>query len=371
MNKIVIIGAGILGASTAYELAKTGAEVVIIDRHDDGQATDAAAGIICPWLSQRRNKAWYELAKGGARIYHRLIQELAADGETRTGYAQTGAISIHTDEQKLIAKKERALKRREDAPEIGDVTLLDAQETNKQFPHLSEDYASVHVSGAARVHGRAMRDALIRGAQKHHATIIHGDAQLIQNGSRITGVTVNGESIEADQVIAACGAWMHELLAPLNIKFNGTSQKAQILHLQSPSTDTSDWPVVMPPNDQFMLTWDDRIIIGATHEDDAGFDSRVTAGGMQEILTKALNVAPGLETSTVLEARVGFRPHTPGFLPVIGPIPGIDGLLIGNGLGSSGLTTGPFIGRQLAHLALGDELAINLANYDPAGAIDH
>lgn len=370
MNKYIVIGAGILGASTAYNLAKSGAEVVMIDRHDTGQATDAAAGIICPWLSQRRNKAWYRLAKGGARIYQELIPELADDDETVTGYAQTGAISIHTDEQKLVAMKDRALKRREDAPEMGEITLLDAKQTNKLFPHLADQYASVHVSGAARINGRALRDALKQAAKKHGATILQGSAELIQKQSRITGVAVNGHIIEADQVIAACGAWMHELLKPLNVYFNGSSQKAQILHLQSPESDTSHWPVVMQPNDQFMLTWDDRIIIGATHEDDVGFDTRITAGGLSEILSKALAVAPGLSDSTVLEARIGFRPYTPGFLPVIGPLPGYEGLLIGNGLGSSGLTTGPFVGDQLAKLALGKELEIDLTDYHVTGAID-
>ncbi|QKY68340.1 FAD-binding oxidoreductase [Lentibacillus sp. CBA3610] len=369
MNRSIIIGAGILGASTAYKLAKSGVEVIIVDRHDSGQATDAAAGIICPWLSQRRNKAWYKLAKGGARIYRDLIRELADDGETETGYAQTGAISIHTDEQKLKTMKDRALKRREDAPEIGEVTLLDTKQTKTLFPHLADHYASVHVSGASRINGRALRNAFIRGAQKHGATVIQGSADLIHEDSRITGVTVNGQTIEADQVIAACGAWMHELLKPLNVHFHNTSQKAQILHLHSPGVDTSDWPVVMPPNDQFMLTWDDRVIIGATHEDDGGFDTRVTAGGLSEILSKALEVAPGLANSTAMEARVGFRPHTPGFLPVIGPFPGYEGLLIGNGLGSSGLTTGPFVGDQLAKLALGKELEIDLADYSVSGAV--
>ncbi|WP_090085523.1 NAD(P)/FAD-dependent oxidoreductase [Lentibacillus persicus] len=368
MNRFIVIGTGILGATTAYKLAKSGAEVVMVDRGDAGQATDAAAGIICPWLSQRRNKAWYALAKGGARIYKDLIDELADDDETETGYAQTGAISIHTDEQKLIAKKERALKRRKDAPEIGEVTLLNKKQTNELFPHLSEDYASVHVSGGARVNGRAMRDALISGAQKHGARMITGDASLNYDQTQITGVTVNGETIKADKVIAACGAWTPELLKPLNIPFNGTLQKAQILHLQSPNAATSNWPVVMPPNDQFMLTVDNRIIIGATHED-VGFDTRVTAGGLNEILSKALEVAPGLSDSTLIEARVGFRPHTPGYLPVIGPLPGYEGLLIGNGLGSSGLTTGPYVGSQLANLTLEKELEIDLANYDVAGAI--
>jgi D-amino-acid dehydrogenase len=57
MKKIIVVGAWILGASTAYHLAKSGTDITLADRHDLGQATDAAAGIVCPWLSQRRNKA--------------------------------------------------------------------------------------------------------------------------------------------------------------------------------------------------------------------------------------------------------------------------------------------------------------------------
>ena len=76
MQKFIIIGSGILGASTAYHLAKSGVEVTVIDRHDAGQATDAAAGIICPWLSQRRNKAWYALRKAEQHIIRHLSSSL-------------------------------------------------------------------------------------------------------------------------------------------------------------------------------------------------------------------------------------------------------------------------------------------------------
>ena len=61
-------------------------------------------------------------------------------------------------------------------------------------------------------------------------------------------------------------------------------------------------PVVMPPNDQYILTFDNgHVVIGATHENDTGFDHRVTAGGLHEVFHKALAVAPGLENATVLE----------------------------------------------------------------------
>ncbi|MEC3133777.1 FAD-dependent oxidoreductase, partial [Bacillus cereus] len=84
----------------------------------------------------------------------------------------------------------------------------------------------------------------------------------------------------------------------------------------------------------------------------------------------ALAVAPGLENATMLETRVGFRPFTPGFLPVIGPLPNFEGILVANGLGASGLTAGPYLGAELAKLALGQPIELDLNDYDVAGAIE-
>ncbi|WP_458122367.1 NAD(P)/FAD-dependent oxidoreductase [Paenibacillus sp. Z6-24] len=374
MKKVIVIGAGILGASTAYQLARSGADVHIIDRQDQGQATDAAAGIICPWLSQRRNQAWYRLAKGGARFYPQLIRELEQEGETDTGYAQVGALSIHTDPGKIAKMEERARLRRDDAPEIGEITVLDAQETHHRFPLLQEGYQAVYISGAARVDGRALRDALLRSAVRNGATIIHGDAVLQFDADSVTGVQVGEETYPADEVAICAGAWAPSLLQPLGIQFRVSYQKAQIMHLQtSDQPDTGSWPVVIPPTDQYLLAFEDqRIVIGATHENDIeGYDTRVTAGGMQEVLNKGLEMAPGLTDSSLQEVRVGFRPFTPGFLPVIGRVPGWSGLLAANGLGASGLTAGPYLGSQLAKLALGMETDIDIGDYDISEAMEN
>ncbi len=370
MKKIIVVGAGILGASTAYHLAKFGADVTLVDRQDQGQATDAAAGIVCPWLSQRRNKAWYELVKGGARYYSSLINQLKEDGEVDTGYSRVGALSIHTDLDKLEKMAERARKRREEAPEIGEIKVLSKAETNKLFPLLDEGYGSVFVSGGARVNGRALRDSLVNAAVKHGVTFITGNASLSFNNHRVTGIKLKEMHLEADQVIITGGVWTNELLKPLGVNFLVTSQKAQIVHLELQGVDTSEWPVIMPPNDQYILTFGNgRIVVGATHEDEVGFDFRVTAGGINEVLGKAISVAPGLGTCTMIETRVGFRPFTPGFLPIIGALPNFTGVLLANGLGASGLTSGPYIGAELAKLALGKETELDMSNYDVAGAI--
>ncbi|OLO27065.1 oxidoreductase [Alkalihalophilus pseudofirmus] len=372
MNTYIVIGAGILGASTAYHLAKTGVNVILVDRQDIGQATDAAAGIVCPWLTQRRNKAWYQLVKGGAKYYPTLIRELELIGEKNTGYTRVGAISLHTDDQKLEQMMERAHQRKEGAPEIGEIKRLSPTETKLLFPPLSEEYSAVHISGGARVNGRALRDALVNAAKKKGANVIIGNASLDFDNHRVIGITIDNEKLKADQVIVTAGAWAKDLLHPLDINFLVTPQKAQIVHLELPNTQTSAWPVVMPPNNQYLLAFDHgRVIVGATHEDEMGFDTRVTPGGIHEIFDKALGVAPGLANSTFVETRVGFRPFTPGFLPVIGALPNVEGVFIANGLGASGLTAGPYLGAELAKLVLGDDTEIDISHYDVAGAIQN
>ncbi|MGO0714739.1 NAD(P)/FAD-dependent oxidoreductase [Bacillus subtilis] len=371
MKSYIIVGAGILGASTAYHLAKSGARVTVIDRKEPGQATDAAAGIVCPWLSQRRNQDWYQLAKGGARYYKDLIHQLEKDGESDTGYKRVGAISIHTDASKLDKMEERAYKRREDAPEIGEITRLSASETKKLFPILADGYESVHISGAARVNGRALCRSLLSAAEKRGATVIKGNAHLLFENGTVTGVQTDTKQFAADAVIVTAGAWANEILKPLGIHFQVSFQKAQIMHFEMTDADTGSWPVVMPPSDQYILSFDNgRIVAGATHENDAGLDDlRVTAGGQHEVLSKALAVAPGLADAAAVETRVGFRPFTPGFLPVVGAVPNVQGLYAANGLGASGLTMGPFLGAELAKLVLGKQTELDLSPYHPAGAL--
>lgn len=364
MKKTVIIGGGILGSSTAFQIARAGAEVIIVDRQDRGQATAAAAGIICPWLTQRRNKAWYRLAKNGAKFYPTLIKQLAQVGENNTGYTQVGTICLHDDENKLNKMVERALKRREDAPEMGDIRYLSSSETQALFPPIDGQFGSIFVSGGARVNGQALRHALLNGAIKHGATYVNGEAQLYIHKSKGIQVRVNDETLPADEIIITTGAWASEILKPIGVPFNIRPQKAQIIHLQSPDRHTEQWPVIMPPNNQYILSFaEGRIVIGATHEDDVGFDHRVTAGGMHAILHKALEIAPGLADCSVLETKVGFRPVAPGFLPIFGRLPEFPNIIVANGLGASGLTVGPYLGLQLAQLCLDKEFELDLNEY--------
>ncbi|GKV65618.1 MULTISPECIES: NAD(P)/FAD-dependent oxidoreductase [Sporosarcina] len=371
MKKVIIIGAGIVGISAAYHLAGRDAEVVVIDREEAGQATKAAAGIICPWASQRRNKAWYALASAGAAYYPELIRSLEEAGEKDTGYIQAGALAIHTDIEKLKKKFSLVEERKKTAPEIGEVELLSAEQMKARFPLLSESYQAVWISGAAKVDGEALRNALESAAVRQGVKLVKGSAHpFVQNG-RVAGVIVDGELIEGDKFIVAAGAWANEFTEPLGKKLQISGQKAQILHLQADEAETEKWPVIMPPATQYVVPFQNgRFVAGATHEETHNFDIQPTAGGMLEILNQVIPMVPGLCNSEIKEVRVGIRPHTPNFMPVIGALPDFGNIFAANGLGSSGLTVGPLAGKILAQLVLGEDTGWDLESYTLSQIID-
>ncbi len=363
MKSLIIIGSGILGASAAYHAVKAGASVTLIDRGDKGQATGAAAGIVCPWISQRRNKAWYGLAKSGAKYYPELIRELEALGETDTGYKQVGIVSIHED-SKLDKMEQKAYERKVDAREMGDIKRLSSEETKEVFPYATEEYGALWVSGAARVDGRAIRDALISAAVKLGAERLTGDAKLLVEESCVVGVTVDRQKFYADGIVSTGGAWAADLFKPLGLDLDIVPQKAQILQLQAEDQTTGDWPVAMVPYGQYIVPFENgRIVAGATHENGVGFDEKLTASGIHHILDKTLEAAPGLGRTEMAGASTGFRPATTSALPFIGQVPGYPSFFAANGLGASGLTAGPYLGGQLAKLALKEPVDIDLSLY--------
>ena len=113
-----------------------------------------------------------------------------------------------------------------------------------------------------------------------------------------------------------------------------------------------------------MQVQDGRIVAGATHENNTGFDDKLTAGGIFHILEKTLDVAPGLAAAEFTGAATGFRPATLSALPFIGQVPGQAQLFAANALGASGLTAGPYLGMQLAKLTTGETTDLDIGLYD-------
>lgn len=365
--RVVVIGAGIFGASVAYHLTRAGAEVVMVDAQREGRATEAGAGIICPWSSANTDPAHYAISAGGARYYPELVAMLAEDGETALSYRRVGGLCLGIGAHTLDRIEALATARRATAPEAGAITRLSPAEARALFPPLHPQTAALHIEGGARMDGRKMAAALRRAAMARGAVLQEtGVTGLVRAGSRVAGVETTAGRIDADEVVLTAGAWAPALLAPLGITLPVAPQRGQILHLRLDGQDTSHWPVVLPGTGHYLLSFDDsRVVVGATRETGSGFDYRLTAGGVMQELQHALAVAPGLADATLHELRIGMRPMSADGRPLLGRIDGLDGLSVGNGLGPSGLTIGPYAGAVLAALIQGRQTALDLAPYAP------
>ncbi|HET6609902.1 MAG TPA: FAD-dependent oxidoreductase [Rhodopila sp.] len=160
----IIIGAGILGASTAFHLAAAGANVTIVDAILDGRATAAGAGIICPWVSGAEDAAFMRLYTGGGEYYPDLIAHLTEAGETETGYRKSGAMLVSGDTKELDWLERMTRSRH--AAAMGTVTRLTPHEAQRAFPPLRHDFGGVHIEGGARVDGRLLTASLLRAAER-------------------------------------------------------------------------------------------------------------------------------------------------------------------------------------------------------------
>lgn len=365
--RVAVVGSGIVGASTAYHAAGLGADVVLAGRPAPGEATAAGAGIVCPWASEHDDPDWFRAAAEGARYYLPLVAELAEAGEHDFGYRTVGALALAADDADLRRIRRRVLARRRGATDTGDVDDLDETAVRSLFPPLADGLRAVRIAAGARVDGGRLRDALLRQARRRGAEVRPGHAALTRTADRVTGIEVDGEHLTADAVVVAAGAWAPGLLAPAGVTVRIAPQRGQIVHLSLPGADTGHWPVVMPrATGHYLVAFGgSRVVAGATRESGTGFDHRVTAAGLAEVLTEALAVAPGLAGATHLETRVGFRPAGPDVRPLLGRVPRLGGLVVAGGLGPTGLTMGPWAGRVAAVLATGGDPGLDLRPYDP------
>ncbi len=370
--KVIVIGTGIVGVSAAYHVAKNNLDVIMIDKKQEGKATSAGAGIVCPWIKEIENETWYNLAKESFVFYQDIISTLQNEGEDEVGYKKVGALCVSSDPAKLDEIEKRVKTKRKDAPEIGDILRLNGEQARKLFPPLNKNMEGLYVSGGARVDGALLRDALKRAAQRHGAKFVEGDAELVhENNRKVMGVTVGDKTFFADKVLITTGAWAPELLQPFGIQLNVNPQRGQIAHIKLPGIDSSDWPIIIPQSTHYLVPFDDgKVVAGATRETGSGFDYRLTAGGVNEVLTEALEVAPGLEDGTLEEIRIGFRPMGPDLLPILGTVDTLEGVLLATGLGASGLTMGPYIGSLAASMIQNKEIELDLTACHPDRAIE-
>lgn len=354
MKTIAIIGGGIVGTTAAFYLSKAGHCVHVYD-DNTGQATQAAAGIICPWLSQRRNKIWYTLASNGAIFYETLLTDLTSEGLATDFYRQTGAVVIKNTPSALEKLVSIVTERKEMVPQIGNMRVLSQTDWETLYPEFTPQSQALFVSGGAVLDGKSCVNTLKQACAHYRFKWIN---------QRITDLKKIQQ--DYDTVILATGAWLPELLKPFGLNVDVRGQKGQLLTVTLSHKNTAHYPVFMPTGEFDLLPFENgKWVIGATHENEAGYDLTPTPELLEQMKTTASHFLPELAHVPIDTIRVGTRAYTSDFTPFFGKVSQLENVYVASGLGSSGLTSGAYIGYLLALMVNQHTLPLDTSVYTP------
>ncbi|HXY25837.1 MAG TPA: glycine oxidase ThiO [Candidatus Acidoferrum sp.] len=340
---VAIAGGGVIGGSIALELARAGLRVGLFDRHQPGQeASWASAGIISQAPENPGQIATVELAKRSGALYPEFVAQVEEISGKNTGYRAKGTL------QALFLRDAKA--------ELSTIIAvyhglglkaepLRADDARELEPALSEEIeAAVLRPDEASVDNRALTAAVLEAAQRCGAELFAGAAVkgIWRESNTCRGVVLQNEKVEAKWTVIAAGCFSGTIegvaaYAPVKpAKGQMASLRADDLTIER--VLWSEKIYLVPRNDG-------RILAGATLEY-AGFDKRVTAGGIEKVLGAAIELAPGLKNARIEETWAGLRPDSQDHLPILGPTD-VEGLLMATGHFRSGILLMPITARLI------------------------
>lgn len=382
---VLIVGAGIVGAATAYFLSQRRRRVTLIDAKYPGfGASGRNGGYI--WLHYRAPGPQLQLALASRGIYDSFINELD-DFEFRP----SGGMTYFFENQTQLFREIVAERQEAGLP----MTMLTREEARQLAPILPDSIAGSTFNPLdAYMNTAKLVQALVTASERNGAKIISGVKVTgidTANGA-VRGVKTTEGSYGADTVVLAAGTWVGELLEPLGIKLPIKPERMQTIELGK--TDIQFGPAIYGPlaaklyncvhsrpsfRDELVThpleranpgveflegisqRRDGRVWLGWAC-DQPGFDDRTTMAGITMMLSIFHDHIPAIRKLPIERTWACILPTTPDALPILGPADGIKGLVLGAGhsFGNSG---GPISGKLLAQLINGERLDMDLAPF--------
>lgn len=374
---VCVAGGGAIGLAVAFELAERGRRVAVLEAREVGGAAAAgvAAGMIAPVSEvDIAHPELTRLALESHALYPGWVERVETASGMETGFDQTGTlwVAVHRDhpgwlEHLRAFQVERGL----------DTVRLSAAEVREREPLLSPNASGgLLARDDWQIEPRRLLRALSTavtardGVVIEHATV--DDVDRDGDRWRVSATLASGEpaSIEAAQVVLAPGARGGALLERWLPGAGMRPVKGQVLRLQSPADEPIARHVIRTPDVYLVPRADGEVVIGATMEE-MGFDERVTAWAVHDLLREARRVVPGIAELHFVEGRAGFRPALRDHLPAIGAVD--EGLFVATGHFRSGIELAPITARLIADLAVDGTAGDLVAPFDPgrfAGAAE-
>lgn len=222
------------------------------------------------------------------------------------------------------------------------------------------------VAGDHQVDNRALLQALLIACTRAGVGVVRARARLAASGDRVTGVVTDDADVhDADTVLLAAGCWSAGIGGlPPGVHLPIRPVKGQLLHLRDPSGSPPFGSNLRGLDAYLVARPDGRIVVGATVEE-LGFDMRVRAGAVYELLRAAYEIVPGSAELELVEVAVGLRLGTPDNAPLIGDT-GAEGLMVATGHFRNGILQAPATADAVKERVTAAKFPDYAAPFDPA-----
>ncbi|WP_397432986.1 glycine oxidase ThiO [Pseudomonas chlororaphis] len=362
-QKVVIVGGGVIGLLTAFNLASAGQQVVLLERSNVGQESSwAGGGIVSPLYPWRYSPAVTALAHWSQDFYPQLAERLFATTGVDPEVHTTGLYWLDLDDEAEALDWAR----REQRP----LSAVDISVAHDAVPVLGGGFSrAIYMADVANVRNPRLVKSLKAALSALPAVTIHEHCEVsgfIREGERVLGVQTSLGEIRGDQVVLAAGAWSGELLKSLGLALPVEPVKGQMILYKCASDFLSC--MVLAKGRYAIPRRDGHILIGSTLEHE-GFDKTPTSSALESLKASAIELIPALAQAEVVGHWAGLRPGSPEGIPYIGPVPGLEGLWLNCGHYRNGLVLAPASCQLFTDLMLGREPIIDPAPYAPGGRI--
>lgn len=356
----LIIGAGVVGLSLAYELATRGIGVTVIDRQPPGlEASWAGAGILPPgsWYDDR--PPLVALAALSAPLNVEWTRQLLKKTNIDNELARVGAVHIaETPEQaaRLQVKFDRW-----QALGIEAYELDDQQQRSLSWWSRTPSAARLfHVPGESVINNRFHLQALADGCRQLGVKIIYPAevTRIERRGNAIDTVVTTVGQTSPRQIVLAAGAWSGTISEVLGWRLPIRPMRGQMLEFES--TRPNPFDTIVHCGDCYIVPRrDGRLIVGSTVED-VGFDKQTTKAELSKLEDFARQLTPALCETTIRDAWSGLRPASGDGLPYIGRAPGVHNMYVSTGHFRAGLQLASGSAVLLANLITGLPTPVDL-----------
>jgi glycine oxidase len=366
---VIIIGGGVIGCAVAYYLAaEHRVRPLIIERNGIGsEASGGAAGeLVAEELVETNHEpldTFTRFLQEGISLHKSMAPALLEESGIDYLLAEVPMLRpAFTEAEALVLKAQMARHRNQGIK--GE--WVEPEGLGAMGTWLAPDTLGAVYSNELQLESYLFSIALAQAAEQHGVEIRSGEVTGIRRSKgRVTGVEVGGQKLSAPVVVIANGPWAVHAGAWIDFSIPVVPLRGQIVHLDLPAGTLPPGQAIFHDSGYVLPKASGDLFVGTTVED-VGFDREATTQARDRIMEAASRIAPRILDIPIKSMSACLRPDTTDGNPIIGAIPGIDGLYVAAGHGFKGITLSLVTGKALARVMSGREAGFSIADFSPA-----